>query len=326
MNTDWGIMRLEIIHFKISNLVISNLIIFNLIIFNLIISNLTISKMLKKIYHFLNPKFQTLTLEYKTIFAPRYGHGKPPHDLLYKIIDANRGEYANILRGMLVHQEAFFKIKNLKDEKDALKPTWNNGFLPGLDTVAIYSMLNLFKPKQYIEVGSGFSTKVAFQSIKDNNLDTKIISIDPQPRAEIDQLATEIIRKPFENVDFSFIFDMQPNDILFIDNSHRVLPNSDAMVFFMEVLPKLPKGVIVHIHDIYLPYDYPDFMCERFYSEQYTLAAYIMANPRRYQTILPNYFISEDSILRGILAPIWAHPSLKGVETHGGSYWLRIGE
>jgi hypothetical protein len=96
------------------------------------------------------------------------------------------------------------------------------------------------------------------------------------------------------------------------------------MVFFMEILPRLQPGVIVHIHDIYLPYDYPPFMCDRFYSEQYTLAAFILANPTRYATLLPNYFISEDTELRKILAPIWNHPNLKDVEQHGGSYWIRI--
>jgi hypothetical protein len=54
------------------------------------------------------------------------------------------------------------------------------------------------------------------------------------------------------------------------------------------------SGVIVHVHDIYLPYDYPQFMCDRFYSEQYGLAAFLLANPDRFLTIMPNYFVSED--------------------------------
>jgi hypothetical protein len=102
------------------------------------------------------------------------------------------------------------------------------------------------------------------------------------------------------------------------------LPNSDATVFFLEILPRLQPGVIVHIHDIYLPYDYPQFMCDRFYSEQYTLAAFILANPLRYSTLLPNYFISEDKELSDILLPIWNHPNLKDVEKHGGSYWMKL--
>ena len=105
---------------------------------------------------------------------------------------------------------------------------------------------------------------------------------------------------------------------------HRCLPNSDVTVCFLELLPKLKSGVIVHIHDIYLPYDYPQFMCDRAYSEQYVLAAFILANPTKYKTILPNYFIYEDKELSTILNPIWELENLKGVEQHGGSYWLQI--
>ena len=282
--------------------------------------------MLKKIYRFLSPKFQTLALEYKVHFKPRYGHGLPPHKELYAIIHENRAEYAQILRGVLSLGETFYKIKKTGDETNAMKPTWNNGFLPGLDIMVLYTMIGMKNPSQYIEIGSGNSTKVVSKAVDDFRLPTKITSIDPFPRAGIDELAHKIIREPFENIDFSFIFNLQPNDILFIDNSHRVLPNSDAMVFFMEVLPKLPVGVVVHIHDIYLPYDYPQFMCDRFYSEQYLLAAFIMANPKRYRPIMPNYFVSEDAALSEMLNPIWQHRNLQGVEKHGGSFWLEIGE
>lgn len=282
--------------------------------------------MIKQIYRFLNPKFQNLFLDYKVEFKPRYGHGLPPHSELYSIINNNRGGYKDLLNKALSLKESIWTIKDSKNETDTTKPVWNNGFLPGLDIIGIYTLLTEFKPKKYIEIGSGNSTKVAYKAKKENNLDTKIISIDPMPRAEIDNLADVVIRKPFENIDLNILEELNENDILFVDNSHRILPNSDAMVFFMEILPRLKKGVIVHIHDIYLPYDYPQFMCDRFYSEQYGLAMYLLANPKKYQTILPNYFIFEDKELSELIAPIWNHPNLKGVEQHGGSYWLKINE
>ncbi|SDD09103.1 hypothetical protein [Williamwhitmania taraxaci] len=96
------------------------------------------------------------------------------------------------------------------------------------------------------------------------------------------------------------------------------------MVFYLEVLPFVPKGVIVHIHDVYLPYDYPQFMCDRFYSEQYGLAMFLLANPDRYKPLLPNFFVSEDADLSSIVTPIWNIPSLKTVERHGGSFWIRV--
>ena len=280
--------------------------------------------MIKQLYRFLSPKFQNLFLDYPVDFKPRYGHGKPPHTALYDIIAANRDTYQYLLSKALDLKEHIWEIKEAKRERDTTKPSWNNGFLPGLDIIGIYTMLAEFKPKKYIEIGSGNSTKVAYKVKQEQQLSTEIISIDPMPRAEIDQLADVVIRQPFENIDLNLLYTLDENDILFVDNSHRILPNSDAMVFFMDILPKLKKGVIVHIHDVYLPYDYPQFMCDRFYSEQYGLAFYLLANPTKYETLLPNFFIAEDPALAATIAPIWQHENLSHVEKHGGSFWLRI--
>jgi hypothetical protein len=280
--------------------------------------------MIKQFYRFLNPKFQSLFLEYKVDFKPRYGHGKPPHAELYAVINSNRDKYNGLLAKALENKEVFWEIKKASEESDATKPGWNNGFLPGLDIIGIYTILKEFKPKKYIEIGSGNSTKVAFKAKNENNLKTEIISIDPMPRAEIDSLANKVFRMPFEDIDINILDELNENDVLFVDNSHRILPNSDSMVFYLEILPRLKKGVIVHIHDIYLPYDYPQFMCDRFYSEQYGLAMYLLANPKKYQTILPNYFISEDKELSESISSIWKNKNLEGVEKHGGSYWLKI--
>ncbi|MEZ5043598.1 MAG: class I SAM-dependent methyltransferase [Saprospiraceae bacterium] len=281
--------------------------------------------MIKQLYRFLSPRYQNLFLEYKVDLSPRYGHGQPPHSGLYDLINQRRASYKALLHTLLEQKAAIQAIKKCGEEKDPAQPCWNNGFLPGLDIATLYFMLNHTQAKTYIEVGSGNSTKVAARSIKDHGLSTRILSIDPQPRVEIDALADEVIRAPFEKTDLAILDQLAASDILFIDNSHRVLPNSDATVFFLEVLPRLKPGVIVHIHDIYLPYDYPPFMCDRFYSEQYLLAAFILANPAKYLPILPNYFISEDPELSQLLQPLWQHPHLDGVERHGGSFWMTIG-
>jgi len=280
--------------------------------------------MFKQLYRFLNPRFQNLFLDYKVKMEPRYGHGKPPHKELYDIVHAGRNTYVEWLNKMLLHIENIAQIKDIKEEKDAVQPVWNNGFLPGLDIIAIYSILSTLKPRKYIEVGSGNSTKVAYKAKKEHNPSMEIISIDPMPRAEVDGISDKVIREVFEHTDMLFINELQKGDVLFIDNSHRILPNSDAMVFFMEVLPKLNKGVIVHVHDIYLPYDYPQFMCDRAYSEQYGLAFYLLANPQRYKTLFPCYYISVDKELSDMLKPFWEQSNLKNVEKHGCSYWFEI--
>lgn len=284
--------------------------------------------MLKSIYHFLSPKFQNVFLEYKVNFKPRYGHGNgSAHPLLHEIINEQRDVFHDYLTKFSKFSDIYFNIKEDKDEKDENLPTWNNNFLPGLDIIGIYGLIRELKPSKYVEIGSGNSTKVVRKAISDGGLDTRIISIDPYPRANIDQLSDEIMRMPLENlVDFSIFDSVKSGDIVFVDNSHRCLPNSDVTVFFLEILPRLQPGVRVHIHDIYLPYDYPQFMCDRAYSEQYMLAAFILANPKRYKPILANFFISEDKELKTILDPIWSHPNMKNVEKHGGSFWFEICE
>lgn len=280
--------------------------------------------MQKSIYRFLSPRYQSIFLEYKINFKPRYGNELPPHPELFSIINSQRDNYKVLLKKTLEYKEIFWQIKDAKVESDLSQPAWNNGFLPGLDIIGLYTMLSIYKPDNYIEIGSGNSTKVAYKAIKEQNLSTKITSIDPFPRAEIDHLADRIIREPFENIDNLFLSDLGENDILFVDNSHRILPNSDSMVFFLEILHRLKKGVIVHIHDIYLPYDYPQFMCDRFYSEQYGLAMYLLANLEKYKPVLPNYFVSEDYELSQVIEPVWNHKNMENVERHGGSFWIQI--
>lgn len=282
--------------------------------------------MIKYLYKLINPRYQKLFLDYQVDLKPRYGHGKPSHTELYEIINANRSEYINILKSALKYKEFIWKIKDQKQNESSISPVWNNGFLPGLDIIGLYTLVAEIKPKRYIEIGSGNSTKVVYKSIKENNLSTEIISIDPKPRVEIDNLVSKVIREPLEKSVLDIVLELDENDILFIDNSHRILPNSDSMVFFLEIFPRLKKGVIVHLHDIYLPYDYPQFMCDRFYSEQYGLAMYLLANPRKFKPILPNYFIYSDKELLELISPVWDNPNLYNVERHGGSFWIRIEE
>ena len=151
----------------------------------------------------------------------------------------------------LLLKESIWTIKDSSNEKDTIKSSWNNGFLPGLDIIGIYTVLSAFKPKKYIEIGSGNSTKVAYKAKTELELDTKIISIDPIHRAEIDKLANKVIREPFKNIDFNIKDELNENDILFVDNFRRILPNSDSMVFYLEILPRL-KRVLLFISTTFI--------------------------------------------------------------------------
>ena len=247
-----------------------------------------------------------------------------PHRELYDIINQNVATYEAHLQSFLAFMEYFLNIPELRDAStSSTAPFWINGWMPALDGVALYSFIARNKPRYYIEVGSGNSTKFARQAIRDHELATRIISIDPCPRAEVASICDENIRQPVESVDLNIFDQLGCGDILYIDNSHRVLMNSDATTLLLDVLPKLKPGVLVEIHDVTLPYDYPDDWADRYYSEQYVLAAYLLARGSRFDIVLPSMFISRERALRTILSPLWEKEQMKNVETHGCSFWIR---
>ncbi|MEW6660297.1 MAG: class I SAM-dependent methyltransferase [Thermodesulfobacteriota bacterium] len=260
-------------------------------------------------------------IEYKVASKQRYGYGKPPHPFLYEIINKNRDIYKNNLETFLQYKEYFYKIP-LLDSESSLTPFWLNEWLPSLDAMSLYAFLCRYEPKTYLEVGSGNSTKFARTAINNHRLKTKIISLDPHPRAEIDQICDDIIRQGLEEVDLQIFEELEENDVLFIDNSHRCFMNSDVTVAFLDVLPRLKSNVLVHFHDIFLPYDYLPGWEDRYFSEQYLLAAYLLANTDRFKILQPNFFIANDPELMQILNPI-LNPEMQAPGNPGASFWIK---
>jgi hypothetical protein len=276
---------------------------------------------LKKTAREVSPD-KVVLLEYPINPKQRWDQNNP-HKELYNIINKNRDVYKSNLRAFLELSEFFSEIpEQLSPNHLSDKPAWINGWMPALDGIALYSFLVFYKPEIYMEIGSGNSTRFARRAVKDHNLKTKIISIDPSPRAEIDKLCDEIVRKPAEEVNPELFDQLKQNDVLYIDNSHTVFMNSDSTVVFLEIIPRLRSGVLVEIHDITLPYDYPKEYIERYYSEQYLLAAYLLGKGDIFDIILPNMFISYDNELKNILAPFWEIENLRNVEKHGCSFWF----
>ena len=267
---------------------------------------------------------QVITLEYPVDSKPRWGYETPnPH--LYDVIDQARAVYRAHLESLAGFMDDFVRIDARPGPAARpFDPCWINGWLPALDSVSLYAFLVLNKPAHYVEVGSGNSTKFARRAITDHGLPTQIISIDPNPRADINEICDRTIREPAERVPVDVFDILGPNDILFIDSSHRVLMNSDVTALFLDVLPRLKPGVLVEVHDVTLPYDYPVAWTERYYSEQYLLAAYLLARGRMFDIELANTFISDDPELQKLMSPLWARPQLAGAETHGSSFWFRM--
>lgn len=273
---------------------------------------------------YLSTRHQVIMLDFPVKFVPRYGYGKPPHKMLYDIINSNRIEYKGILQDIIKHKDYIVEIPLLDSKVDLTLPHWLNGAMPGLDAVTIYHMIADYKPKRWFEVGSGNSTKFAKYAINTQKLNTKILTVDPYPRSEIESICNTQYRQPVEEIDTTLFQQLAANDILFIDNSHRCFSNSDVTTVFMDIIPYLKSGVIVGIHDIFLPYDYPPEWNDWYYSEQYVLAAYLLAKGNGLEIILPNAFISYDEKLLERIAPLWDGWASEKIQKNGGIFWFII--
>jgi hypothetical protein len=299
------------------------------------------NKILRRIFsHFYRSRLNEMlapnyavVLDYPVKVSPRYGYGKPPHPQISQILASGRTEFATRLTGFCKLKEFLSEIPD-EPPTSGIEPCWGpQRFFSSLDAVALCGMLVEFQPKNFLEVGSGYSTKFARRAIHKYGLATRITSVDPEPRAEIDQICDRVIRKPLEEVDLTLFDELQSGDFLFIDSSHRTFTNSDVTIVFMELLPRLRPGVVVHIHDIFWPNDYPAAWNDRYYSEQYLLAAYLLgAGPTGVKILMPNAYIVHDHDLAEYCKPLLEIPGFRRSREDvsspngfgGGSFWMQI--
>ena len=151
-------------------------------------------------------------------------------------------------------------------------PRWTQDWFPRLDAAAAYTMVRRFRPHRIVEVGSGHSTRFLARAASDGVTGTKIIAIDPAPRAPLAGLDIELMRMRVQEAGDRPFTCLAEGDFLVIDSSHVMAPGSDVELLIERVLPALPLGVHVHFHDIFLPNDYPQAWAWRRYSEQARVA------------------------------------------------------
>ena len=267
--------------------------------------------------------YYPIFLDYPFEPSPRYGGGKPAHPQLEAMFAAGADAYRALLGEFLRYEEQLLRIP-AQMPRDSAEPCWINNWLDGLDTFALYGFIASRRPRLYLEIGSGYSTKVVRRAISDHSLATRLTSVDPHPRAEIDALCDEVIRQPMQDLPLERFDALAAGDILFVDGSHRVFMNSDVTALFLDVLPRLRPGVLVHIHDIYLPFDYPARMADRYYSEQYLLAAALLAGHRGFKVTLPGHYAASTPLLAQVLDAFWSRAEMKDVPRGGTSFWLEI--
>lgn len=174
--------------------------------------------------------------------------------------------------------------------------SFQNDYYRSPDAEILYAITRKYKPKRIIEVGSGNSTLLFRQAINDGNLNTSLTSIDPFPRREISAHSDKVIREKVEEInDLSIFNELSENDVLFIDSSHEVKTGNDVIYLFLRILPLLSKGVLIHIHDIFLPYDYPKtwIVEQRWnWTEQY-LAQALLQGSTDFEVIWAGYYLQR---------------------------------
>lgn len=166
--------------------------------------------------------------------------------------------YGDVLRGFV--------------ETRAPAPRLTQDWFPRLDAAVAYALVRTRRPRRIVEVGSGHSTRFLARAIGDEGLATVLTAIDPAPRATLEGLAVTWVRSTVQAAGFAPFATLEAGDILFIDSSHVLMPGSDVDFLLNEVWPRLPAGVLVHVHDIVLPDAYPPAWSWRGYNEQNAVA------------------------------------------------------
>lgn len=204
---------------------------------------------------------------------------------------------------------------------------YNNGNFESGDSEFYYSLIRQIKPRTIIEVGSGNSTIVAINALKVNSVEFQsnpsLICIEPYEAAWLDKVdGIQLLRKKVEDIGIDFFKQLKENDILFIDSSHMIRPQGDVNYEILNIIPNLIRGVYIHIHDIFTPYDY----CynwivnqRRFWNEQYLLEAYLSENDNVEVIASLNYLSHDYPELLSKALPKYS--LRKGCDL--GSFWLR---
>ena len=241
-----------------------------------------------------------LGLKKRGFFIPyRYADQVPAradrfaYDALEPLFAAAEPTFRALIEAMAPYADDLYAIGDAPPPE----PRWSQDWFPRLDAAAAYVFVREAKPRRIVEVGSGHSTRFMARAIRDGGLATEIVSIDPAPRADIEGTGATVIRSTVQRAGLPPFSSLAEGDVLFIDSSHILMPGTDVDMLFNEVLPRLQRGVMVHIHDIFLPDDYPPEWDWRGYNEQLGVAALLQG--RGYRILWSSHYAAtrmEDAV------------------------------
>jgi hypothetical protein len=199
---------------------------------------------------------------------------------------------------------------------------WKNPAFSYSDAMAYYCIIRHFKPKQILEIGSGYSTLVASEALQKNG-SGDLVLIEPYPKPFLQQISAvkNIVTKFIQDIPISELLGYaESSDIVFIDSTHTVKNGSDCLYIYLKMLPEIKKNVIVHTHDVRLPFPFESKqIIEKniTWTEQYLLYAYLLDNPKVDVLFSSTYFYK--------LLPDLANEFMRGKYPAGGaSIWYSL--
>jgi hypothetical protein len=206
-----------------------------------------------------------------------------------------------------------------------LGPFFANPSFAAPDSQIYHSMLRHFRPRRVIEVGSGQSTRFAARALELNRAEgspAKLVAIEPYESPELETLGVDVVRSRVEDVNADLFSELEDRDVLFIDSSHVVRPGGDVTLLLLEVVPALPPGVLVHVHDVFTPRDSPAEWSKRrwFWAEQYVVEGLLTDNPRLEVLLAVDLLLNEYPAAFAAACPV---PSPAGPGPTPASFWLR---
>lgn len=198
------------------------------------------------------------------------------------------------------------------------RPRWEQDWFPRLDGAALYAIVHTGRPRRVLEIGSGHSTRFIAQAVLDGGFPCTITCVDPQPRADLTRLPIKLHSRLFAVEDTALAGELAAGDILVIDSSHVTVAGSDVDLLLNLVLPQLAPGVLVHLHDIFLPDPYPASWIWRGYNEQVAVAPLLHGGG--YAIRLASHYLATrhaDRLACGVIGQLPLSPG-----TFESSLWL----
>jgi len=250
-------------------------------------------------------------------------------------ISVNNGEAYPLIAEHLAAREPAFRelLDRIEEDGPALRtigragaegaqanaPRWDQSWFPRLDAAAAYSLVRHGTPRRIVEVGSGHSTRFLARAVADGGLATEITAIDPAPRAGLNGLPVTLLRCTLQQAPPALFSALEAGDMLLVDSSHILMPGSDLDLILSDILPRLPAGVLVQFHDIFLPDSYPERWDWRGYNEQQAIAPLLLGSD--WETVFASRYLATrraDWVAASMLADF---PLPAGV--YESALWLR---